>query len=186
MTFLYDTPHSEKSVSLAARRFWWEDFFMCEFAVRDHPPLIRRHPLWCRVSSRKENCWAFGLGVGCRPAAVPGCFRQWRKASRAGRVAPSEMDHLPDFLTTAQETDCGMEALFASVGRCSFGLGIAALASNSTAFLPAFPGPSSVGPGGRGAIFSRALDHRRAKQLEPPLSHYPRSRVSTTVGVRRC
>src|SRR6202790_3498269 len=155
-----------------------EEFFVA-FADTTKPPLIRRASPWGELIS-KEDWWAIWIGLGLITAAfllfVNGGSIKWLA------VAPQKWSHLPDVLTQLQQNGLRYGSLFA-LWALLFGLGLAALGVNLTAFLPAFLVLFVVAS----ALYFLGLWDQSARyNLEPPLGALALGiLVSNTVGVPR-
>src|SRR5260370_8530617 len=157
----------------------WEEFLVA-FAGTTKPPLIRRASPWSELISR-EDWWAIWLGCGLIAAAVllfvNGGSIKWLA------VATQKWSHLPDVLTQLQQNGLRYGALFA-LWALLFGLGLAALGINLTAFLPAFLVLFVVAA----ALYFLGLWDQSARyNLEPPLvALAPGILVSNSDGVPHC
>ncbi len=149
------------------------------FAGTTKPPLIRRASPWSQLIS-KEDWWSIWLGCGLIAAAVllfvNGGSIKWLA------VAPQKWSHLPEVLTQLQQNALRYGALFA-LWALLFGLGLAALGINLSAFLPAFLVLFVVAA----ALYFLGLWDQSARyNLEPPLVALALGiLVSNTVGVPR-
>src|SRR6266403_1931475 len=182
MHIRYETP-SEKSVSVATligvAAHLCEEFFVAEIAGTTKNPLVRRASAWSELFSQ-EDWWAIWIGLGLIAAAVlvfvNGGSIKWLAA------APQKWSHLPDVLTQLQQNGLRYGSLFA-LWALLFGLGLAALGINLTAFLPAFLVLFVVAA----ALYFLGLWDQSARyNLEPPLVALALGiLVSNTVGVPR-
>jgi len=150
-----------------------------EIAGTTKAPPIRRASAWSELFS-KEDWWAIWLGCGLIAAAAllfaNGGSIKWLA------VAPQKWSHLPDVATQLQQNGLRYVSLFA-LWALLFGLGLAALGINLTAFLPAFLVLFVVAAV---LYFLGLWDQSARYNLEPPLVALALGiLVSNTVGVPR-